>query len=141
MRAGLSPTAGWLLAAGYLMLAPAGAAAATVVIQVEGVRPGSGTVYAAVCATSFEEAECPYRDRQPPAGTAVTMSVEGVQPGNYAIAVFQDTNGNGRLDRLLFFPTEPYGFSNDIGRRSPPSFEAARITVREPTTTVIVRLR
>jgi uncharacterized protein (DUF2141 family) len=37
-----------------------------------------------------------------------------VARGEYAIAVFQDTNKNGNLDRNLFsYPSEPFGFSNN----------------------------
>jgi len=37
-----------------------------------------------------------------------------VQPGEYAIAVFQDINKNGDLDKNIFsYPTEPFGFSNN----------------------------
>jgi uncharacterized protein (DUF2141 family) len=35
--------------------------------------------------------------------------------GEYAIAVFQDNNKNGDLDRNFFsYPTEPFGFSNNF---------------------------
>ena len=35
--------------------------------------------------------------------------------GDYAIAVFHDLNGNGRLDKNLFgYPSEAFGFSNNI---------------------------
>jgi uncharacterized protein (DUF2141 family) len=51
--------------------------------------------------------------------------------GTYAIAAFQDLNGNRNLDRdPRGLPQEPYGFSNGTGRTAPPSFEAARIVVR-----------
>ena len=57
-----------------------------------------------------------------------------VAEGSYAIAVFQDLNGNNSLDRdPKGLPQEPYGFSNGTGRTAPPSFEAARITVTGPT--------
>jgi len=37
-----------------------------------------------------------------------------VAKGEYAIAVFQDTNMNGDLDRNIFsYPIEPFGFSNN----------------------------
>ena len=56
--------------------------------------------------------------------------------------MFHDRNGNGKLDRgFIGLPTAPYGFFNDAGRRGPPSFEAARILVREPSTTVVVPIR
>jgi uncharacterized protein (DUF2141 family) len=65
-----------------------------------------------------------------------------VKPVAYSIAVFHDTSGNGKLDRsFIGLPNEPYGFSNDVGRRGPPDFEAARIVVREPLTTVVIPIR
>jgi uncharacterized protein (DUF2141 family) len=47
---------------------------------------------------------------------AVTFS--NLPIGQYAIAVYQDSNDNGKLDTLLFgIPKEKYGFSN--GARLP----------------------
>jgi uncharacterized protein (DUF2141 family) len=38
-----------------------------------------------------------------------------LDPGQYAIILFHDENGNGKLDRnALGVPTEPYGFSNNV---------------------------
>ncbi|MFT4770929.1 MAG: hypothetical protein ACI9CP_001495 [Cryomorphaceae bacterium] len=37
-----------------------------------------------------------------------------VAKGEYAIAIFQDMNKNGDLDRNIFsYPSEPFGFSNN----------------------------
>ena len=38
-------------------------------------------------------------------------------PGRYGIRCFLDINGNGRLDRGPFGPTEPWGMSWNAGRR------------------------
>ena len=121
--------------------AATGASAATLVIQVQGVRSDRGVIYAGVCVTGFGEGDCPYRSREAAAVGTVELRIQNVEPGDYAIAVFQDLNGNGRIDRPFFVPTEPYGFSNDAGRRGLPRFEAAKVSVREPTTTVVVPLR
>ena len=44
-----------------------------------------------------------------------------IPPGEYAIAVFQDQNFNGELDRnWVFYPKEPFGMSNDYK----PAFRA-----------------
>jgi uncharacterized protein (DUF2141 family) len=124
------------------LLSVSSAHAATLTIRAEGVRADQNMVYAGVCDTSFDETTCPYKDRgQAKAGT-VEMRIRNVKPGTYAIAVFHDVNGNGKLDRsFIGLPSEPYGFSNDVGRRGPPSFDAARIVVREPATTIIVPIR
>jgi uncharacterized protein (DUF2141 family) len=127
---------------GLLMLIAPAAEAATLVIRAEGVSPGQSMVYAGICDTSFEEATCPYKDRAQAKAGVVEMRVRNVKPGSYSIAVFHDTNGNGKLDRnFIGLPNEPYGFSNDTGRRGPPNFEAARIVVKEPSTTIVIPVR
>ena len=54
-----------------------------------------------------------------------------LDPGQYAIILFHDENGNGKLDKnALGVPTEPYGFSNNVrGFLGPPSFEEAVMKV------------
>ncbi len=53
-----------------------------------------------------------------------------VTPGRYAVAAYQDMNGNGTMERSrLGLPLEPYAFSNDAGRIRRPTFEAAEVSV------------
>ncbi len=133
-----------LAAFAYLVAAAAAthaSSAATLVIQVQDVRSDRGLIYAGVCATGFSDSDCPYKSREAASVGTVELRIPDVAPGDYAIAVFQDVNGNGRIDRPFFIPTEPFGFSNDAGRGAPPRFEAAKVSVREPTTTVVVSLR
>jgi len=118
-----------------LLLATTATHAATLVIRAEGVQSTENMVYAGICDISFEEATCPYKDRGAARPGTVELRVRNVKPGAYSIAVFHDHNGNGKHNRsFIGLPSEPYGFSNDVGRRGPPSFEAARIVVREPST-------
>ena len=80
--------------------------------------------------------------RLPVEGIACVFSFSNLPPGAYAVAVYHDENGNGRLDtNLLGLPTERYGFSNNARRILffPPSF-AARFTVSALGTTISVRL-
>ena len=59
--------------------------------------------------------------------TIETIIFEDVNQGHYAVAIFQDLNGNGTLDKnALGIPSEPYGFSNDArGKMGPPKFKDA----------------
>jgi len=72
------------------------------------------------------------------AGTA-KLSFPGLAPGRYALRVFADENGNGKLDtNLMGMPTERYGFSNDAkGNRAAPGFDAAAFQVDADVQTVI----
>jgi short-subunit dehydrogenase/uncharacterized protein (DUF2141 family) len=85
------------------------------VVQVEGVRTtGNSMLMAGV----FDEASFPhgkplYSNQLKVSGTRMRWSVP-VPEANYAVAVYQDLNGNGRLDKsTVGFPLEPYGFSRN----------------------------
>ncbi len=96
------------LAAPAHLAAATDAPAATLVIRVEGVRSYQGLIYVGVCATGFGDKDCPYRSREAASVGTVELRIQKVEPGEYAVAVFQDLNGNGRINRPFFFPTEPY---------------------------------
>lgn len=56
--------------------------------------------------------------------TANQVATFQLEPGKYALAVYQDLNANDVLDKnFIGIPKEPYGFSNDFRPRfSPPKF-------------------
>jgi uncharacterized protein (DUF2141 family) len=125
-----------------VLLASSPATAATLVVRAEGVEPLRGTVKVAVCARGFSEAGCAWGASRPARTPTEEVVFEDVPPGRYAVAAYQDVNGNGELDKVPpGIPTEPYAFSNDVGRLAPPSFERALVEVGEGRTMVVVRLR
>ncbi|MGA0557226.1 DUF2141 domain-containing protein [Larkinella sp. VNQ87] len=65
-----------------------------------------------------------------------------VNPGDYAVALFHDVNGNGELDKKLFgIPKEPYGFSNNFRPKvSGPSFNDCRVSVQAAGKTISIKL-
>ena len=71
------------------------------------------------------------------------LTIRELPPGVYAVAVFQDINGDGKLNRNLFGrPTEPYGFSkNARGRFGPPEFEQASFALSKRGHQIEIRLR
>lgn len=69
------------------------------------------------------------------AGEHLKVSVTDLPPGKYAVAVYVDSNKNGRQDKNLFgVPEEDYGFSNDVrGRFGPPDFADAAFDIGDDT--------
>lgn len=69
------------------------------------------------------------------AGENLTVSVPDLPPGKYAVAVYVDSNKNGRHDKNLFgVPKEAYGFSNDArGRFGPPDFADVAFEISDDT--------
>ncbi|MGY6568493.1 MAG: DUF2141 domain-containing protein [Salinarimonas sp.] len=114
---------------------------ATVTVRVTDVESNEGQVYVGLCDRGFSESECFDGRFQPARQGTMTFVFENVPVGVYAVAAYHDVNMNGRMDTsFLGLPREPYGFSNDVGRRGPPNFLAAQFPVGSPSVTVNVRM-
>ena len=63
--------------------------------------------------------------------SSATAVFTNVAPGEYAISLFQDLNGNQKLDRnFMGIPSEPYGASNNAkGSFGPPKYTDAKFVV------------
>jgi uncharacterized protein (DUF2141 family) len=127
-----------LLAVGLLFVATTGARAepgARLRVRIENVSPGGGLMRLGL----FTEASYSGNDARPvaaldlPAADAIMQEVEfaDVPPGVYAIQVFQDLNGNGKMDfNWAGLPVEPYGFSRDaLPTVAKPVFARVKITL------------
>lgn len=79
--------------------------------------------------------------RAPPS-LAASVVFSDLPPGQYAVIVLHDENGNGRLDKNFWgVPTEPYGFSNDAqGILGPPGFEDTAVTIGAAGQEIVVHL-
>jgi uncharacterized protein (DUF2141 family) len=68
----------------------------------------------------------------------MTLTIDGIPPGIYAVKMFQDVNRNGYFDFGIRL-AEPYGFSNDPA--SPlPSFDDAKISLHPGANSIDVTL-
>jgi len=116
------------------------------VVVVEGVEIKKGLVKIAIFdnADSYQRRKEPLRFTDMQAETdSCTWRVEGLAPGQYAVAAFQDENGNGELDKGTFgIPLEHYGFSNHPqGKLRPPSYDRAQVEYRGEAMQVDILLR
>ena len=118
----------------------------TITVSVTGLRSAKGRVMACLMARGDAFPEC-QKDPQArpatvPAGSTVQLLFADVPPGRYAISLFHDENGNGRLDKQLILPREGYGFSRDAPVRfGPPSFASAAFTVGTADQHQTIRMR
>lgn len=77
-----------------------------------------------------------------PAGAGIVNAVFPALPaGRYAVMVYHDENGNGRLDlRLGMFPKEGHGLSNNPKLFGPPKFKDAAFEVPDTDSRIEIRL-
>ncbi len=116
-------------------------------VHVENIRDESGRLYLAVYPdeASFMHEEralvgkiIPVNQPRP-----VKVALPGLFFGRYAVAVYHDCNGNGKLDRNLFgLPIEPYAFSNNPNIKwRPPTFDDAVFDFRLSGQELTIQLR
>ncbi|MFP4147751.1 MAG: DUF2141 domain-containing protein [Halorhodospira sp.] len=138
---------GWR--AGVLLIAVLAAldtaAAASLEVRVQVPEPDQGTVYLAIFdeAQAFPDPEGAHvRQARKVEGAEVQLRISSLEPGDYAVAAFQDLDGDEELTtNWIGVPKEPAGFSrNAMGTMGPPSFAEAAVTLAPSGSEIIIDL-
>ncbi len=76
-------------------------------------------------------------------GDKTELSLPNIASGEYAVVVFADVNGNGKLDsNFIGIPKEPVAVSRDAkGKFGPPKFADAAFKVGEGITTQTINIQ
>jgi uncharacterized protein (DUF2141 family) len=140
-------------------------------VEVRGARPRAGDVHVAVfdraeafaLDTEIRAAVSPSGEisagvfareedfRQPPADwrsvtpttRTLRLTFSDLQPGDYAVAAYQDLNGNNKLDATIArHPTEPWGISNNARPNDRPvTWDEAKFTLPPEGAKIVIELR
>ena len=115
-------------------------------VSLEGLRDARGEVRACLTTRPDRFPDCQEdpaaRRLTVPAAQAASLRFDDLPSGAYAVALFHDANGNGRLDTRIGIPVEGFGFSrNPALFFGPPRFAAARFTVAGGEIDQAVRMR
>lgn len=132
------------LAAAMLLALPTAAVAADLTVVVDGVRSPTGAVVIGLndsVAQWDDKASAVATARVEVHGDRVVHVFHGVAPGTYAVGVFHDENGNGKLDtNLLGIPKESCGFSNNPKILRKAHFDEASFAMASDDLTVTIHL-
>ncbi|NDK38857.1 DUF2141 domain-containing protein [Pseudoxanthomonas gei] len=130
------------LAAALAVAGPA--AAAELTVKLHGVRAQTGLVKVAVVDSqeAWDGKAAPVRaDGAPAQGEEAKFSFQDLKPGEYAVMITHDENGNGKLDtNVMGMPLEGYGFSNNPQVMRKPTWDEARFTVGDGDVAIDVDL-
>ena len=132
--------AGVLLAA----LLPLTAHAVDLTVEVKGVGVEKGSVMVALYKQTDTWMRKPSMvQMQAGKKEGVSLTFKDLADGEYAISLFVDENGNGKLDsNAIGIPLEPFAFSNDaMGNFGPPSFEQAKFVVGKESNSISINLK
>lgn len=116
--------------------------AATLALTITGIKSDKGVIRLALCPQGAAFPDCRERAVRsaalPIAKGSAQTELTGLAPGTYAVSVFHDANGNGKLDTFAGVPKEGYGFSrNPPFRPRAPRFAEAQVAVSGRTAEVI----
>lgn len=117
------------------------AGAETLTIVIEDIREASGTIQVQVHAgkEQFNGEGSVAQFMEPAVTGSITLVAEALPPGEYAIRIMHDVNGNDELDtNFVGAPTEPFAFSNNARAMfGPAAWEDARFTLKGEVTQAI----
>lgn len=146
----------WALASPVLVLlagaAPAGetgsgdGATATLVVVATGLESDRGAVLFHLARTreQFEDDAPGFRGGEAaPRGGRAAVTFSDLPPGAYAVKLFHDENGNGKLDFAFYGPpAERIGYSNGARARfGPPRWDDARFGLEPAGVTLEIPVR
>lgn len=120
--------------------------ASSILVEIDGLRSNRGQIMACMTANPKTFPDCqkdPHaRHLTVPAANGETVQFRDVPQGRYAIALFHDENGNGRMDKMMMLPREGFGFSRDAPLQfGPPRFGAASFQVGPAQLKTAIKVR
>lgn len=82
------------------------------------------------------------KEVQPSKTGEITLAFTDISASEYALAIYQDSNGNKKLDtNLVGYPKEPFGFSQNIKPKfSAPTYEECKIVFNTTNTIFSIKL-
>ena len=106
----------------------------TLTLDISNIKDPKGAIYVQVFNATQHFPKPPYAFQtviKPEGKTKVSVSFSNVVSGDYAVAVYQDSNNNGKFDRnFIGIPKEPYALSQNFHpKMSAPTFEECKISV------------
>jgi len=111
-------------------------------LEISGAKNQGGKIYVSVFNSEYAyDAKKVTYSLVTNAGAEIVHLPIALPAGEYLFSMFQDSNGNGKLDtNLIGIPREPFGFSNYSGKSAPGNFDKLKVIVNDKTKKIAVLL-
>ena len=114
-------------------------------LKIEGIENEGGTIMIALFGENDKFLKEPSYSKEIPLSneTSISLVIENIPYGVYAISIYHDLNNNNKLDaNFIKIPKEPIGFSNNyLPKFGPPSFKGASFTLASENLDMPVSLK
>lgn len=120
---------------------PRAAGQASLTVEVSGVASDKGQLVVALCDEASFGSACPQVATRK-ALARLSVQIDRIRPGRYAVMLFHDENGNGVFDQSVNgVPQEGRGYSrNAKGQFGPPTFAQAAIDIKADMAPISIAL-
>jgi uncharacterized protein (DUF2141 family) len=110
-------------------------------LEINGIKINGGKVYVKIYSNERDyKKDIPYSSFVLESVTENILHSFKIVAGEYLIAIFQDTNNNGKLDTNFFgIPTEPVGLSNYKGG-IPGGFNKQKIPINNKSNKITIKV-
>ena len=125
-----------------MTMAGAAAQAYDLTVEVLNARSDKGLVAGALYGTEASWLKDALQGERQPAAARTVLVYRNLPVGPYALSLFHDENGNGKLDsNMIGMPVEAYGFSNNPNVMRKPTWDEARFEVGVQDAAIAITLR
>lgn len=114
-----------------------------IVVNVSNISSNEGTISIALYDSESNFLKKPFEGKRIEIeDNTCTVTFKNVPEGTYAIALYHDENGNGKMDtNFMHIPKEDYGCSNNArGFMGPPKWEDAKFELKQENVTQLIEL-
>jgi len=133
------------IAALSAIAATAPATAADLTVQITNIRSAEGNILVQLFAgeENYKSGSAHETVSRAAIVGELKLIFTGLEAGEYAVRMFHDENGDGKLDtNPLGIPREGYAFSNEAkGAFGPPSYSAMKVILSESGGATIARMQ
>jgi len=113
-----------------------------VTIEISEVLPNKGKIIIAIYnSKEGYKKNIPYKELKAESISETLFINESLPSGEYVISMFQDKNGNGKLDTRIFrIPKEPIGLTNYFKKGIPGPYKKLKVEINEDNTVIKIKM-
>ena len=113
-----------------------------VTIEITEVLPNQGKIIMAIFnSKNGYKKNIPYKELKVESTSDTLFVNETLPSGEYVISIFQDKNGNGKLDTYLFnIPKEPIGLTNYFKKGIPGPYKKLKVEINEDNRVIKIKM-
>lgn len=113
-----------------------------VAIEITEVLPLQGKIIMAIFnSKNGYKKNIPYKELKVESTSDTLFVNETLPSGEYVISMFQDKNGNGKLDTYLFnIPKEPIGLTNYFKKGITGPYKKLKVEINEANTVIKIKM-